>query len=150
MKRAATMGIVSFGGLAAVLLSGSCSSSGDSQGSLVGTWTVSRAVAGASFADVTLTFQSDHSFMFVEQVTPILSIDAGVRPGSGGCVASQILFGTYSTAKSNGADTLAMTFVSDRANVVTGCEDPALDWRRALGTAPCRSRAPRACDDGST
>ncbi|MET0793991.1 MAG: hypothetical protein ABW061_20895 [Polyangiaceae bacterium] len=112
-----------------VVLLSSCSSDASSSDgdpateALIGTWTYQGRVPNP--VHVTLTFESDKTFRFVEQVSPS-SLPAGsVEPS--GCVTTESYFGTYAVATSGATNTLSWTFSDGTANAVAGCADSALD-----------------------
>jgi hypothetical protein len=112
-------------GLASVFLVGACGSgTGTGSAPLLGTWTYSGSVP--AFVNVTLTFKSDNSFTFVEDVAPF-SRPAGVDPNT--CVTTDIYDGTHRETTSGGAGALTLNFAGGTANQVSGCSDSS--WNSA-------------------
>ncbi|HEV3193228.1 MAG TPA: hypothetical protein VGY54_22120 [Polyangiaceae bacterium] len=101
-----------------------CPDAGAVADPLVGTWTYSGNVPARVV--ITLTFNSDKTFAFVEQVAPAAT-PVPVDGGPEGCVTTHTFLGTYAETVSGGANTLTWTFAGGTANAVSGCNPASYD-----------------------
>ncbi len=83
---------------------------------LIGTWTFSGQVPAR--VDVTLTFNADQTFTWVEQVAPS-SQPAGFV--SDGCLTTDTMSAAYAETLSVGMPRLIWTFTGGTTNAVSGC-----------------------------
>ena len=83
---------------------------------LVATWIFSGRVP--ALVAITLTFNSDKTLTFVEEVAPPTT-PAGFVPD--GCVTTDSFSATYAETVSGGVNTLTWTFKDGTANAVSGC-----------------------------
>ena len=98
----------------------------DGRDPLLGTWTYSGHVPAS--VNITLTFNSDKTFIFAEDVAPA-NIPAGVVPT--GCVTTDTYLGTYAETVSGGTNTITWTFTGGTANAVSRCDAAFVSYESA-------------------
>jgi hypothetical protein len=95
---------------------------GEPPAPLVGTWTFAGSVP--AIVKTTLTFHSDKTFVFMEDVAPPTTPAGSV---SDGCIVTDTLSATYAEGVTGDVNTLTWKFTHGTANAVSGCNAASND-----------------------